>query len=62
MLYGWRSSTLTSYNAAIWKFDQFKKHINKRDYKLPKTPSNIYRFVAWARRSKGEEESNKITV
>ncbi|PLW50442.1 hypothetical protein PCASD_01465 [Puccinia coronata f. sp. avenae] len=62
VLQGWKESMLISYNAAVKKFGQFMKSKRESIYHLPLTPDVIYRFVTWAGRGEGDNNSGKITA
>ncbi|KAH9445795.1 hypothetical protein Pst134EB_023631 [Puccinia striiformis f. sp. tritici] len=62
VLDGWKWSTLLGYNAAVKKFEVFKRSTGVTHYKLPITPEDVYSFVTWAGRGVGDEGTTKINA
>ncbi|KAI9616680.1 hypothetical protein KEM48_005096 [Puccinia striiformis f. sp. tritici PST-130] len=59
---GWKRSTILGYNAAVKKFKVFKTSRDVHVYDLPITASDVYSFVAWARRGTGNNRAGKINA
>lgn len=61
LLYGWRDSTLKSYNGAVKKFLAYWASTSQPPFVLPASPADIYGFCWWAGRVNGAATDHDIS-